>query len=80
MLVLTHGEHFLSVEISLFLKIMIFVLVGGVRCKVQDRVSLCGPGCPRTQSVDQAGLELTEICLFLGLKEWAATTQLIMNF
>jgi hypothetical protein len=24
----------------------------------QDRVSLCNPGCPRTHSVDQAGLEL----------------------
>ena len=23
-----------------------------------DRVSLCSPGCPRTHSVDQAGLEL----------------------
>ena len=29
----------------------------------QDRVSLCSPGCPGTHSVDQAGLELTEICL-----------------
>jgi hypothetical protein len=25
----------------------------------RDRVSLCGPGCPGTHSVDQAGLELT---------------------
>jgi hypothetical protein len=25
------------------------------------RVSLNSPGCPRTHSVDQAGLELTEI-------------------
>jgi hypothetical protein len=24
----------------------------------RDRVSLCSPGCPRTHSVDQAGLEL----------------------
>jgi hypothetical protein len=31
----------------------------------QDRVSLCSLGCPRTPSVDQAGLELrdSEICL-----------------
>ena len=29
----------------------------------QDRVFLCSPGCPGTRSVDQAGLELTEICL-----------------
>ena len=26
----------------------------------QDRVSLCNSGCPGTQSVDQAGLELTD--------------------
>ena len=31
---------------------------------------LCSPGCPRTLSVDQAGLELTEICLTLPLKYW----------
>ena len=30
---------------------------------LQDRVSLCSPGCPRTHSVDQAGLKLTEIPL-----------------
>jgi hypothetical protein len=28
-----------------------------------DRVSLCSPGCPRTHSLDQTSLELTEICL-----------------
>jgi hypothetical protein len=27
----------------------------------QDRVSLCSPGCPGTQSVDQAGLELRNL-------------------
>jgi hypothetical protein len=38
----------------------------------QDRVSLCSPGCPRTQSVDQAGLELRNLLAsssqVLGLK------------
>lgn len=29
----------------------------------RDRVSLYSPGCPVTDSVDQAGLLLTEICL-----------------
>ena len=29
-------------------------------------VSLCSPGCPRTYSVDQTGLKLTEICLPLS--------------
>ena len=29
----------------------------------EDRVSLCSPGCFGTQSVDQAGLKLTEIPL-----------------
>ena len=39
---------------------------------LEDRVSLCSLGCPGTHSVDQAGLELTEIHLPLpplGLKE-----------
>lgn len=26
----------------------------------QDRVSLCGPGCPRTHYVDQAGFEIKD--------------------
>jgi hypothetical protein len=48
--------------------------VGTAECKAtflfcfvvfQDGVSLCSPGCPGTCSVDQAGLELTEICLLL---------------
>ena len=35
----------------------------------QDRVFLCGsPGCLGTHSVDQAGLELIDICLFLPPK------------
>ena len=29
----------------------------------RDKVSVCSPGCPGTCSVDQAGLELTEILL-----------------
>ena len=33
----------------------------------QDTVCLCNPGCPGDLSVDQAGLELTEICLPLSL-------------
>lgn len=35
-----------------------------------DRVSLCGPGCPRTSSEDQASLELTEISLPLPPPEY----------
>jgi hypothetical protein len=35
----------------------------GVFLFFRDRVSLCSPGCPGTHSVDQAGLELKEICL-----------------
>jgi hypothetical protein len=34
------------------------------------RVSLCSPGCLRTCSVDQAGLELTEVRLPLSHKCW----------
>jgi hypothetical protein len=32
---------------------------------LRHRVSLCSPYCPGTHSVDQAVLELTEICLCL---------------
>jgi hypothetical protein len=35
-----------------------------------DRISLCGPSCPGTCSVDQAGLELVEIHLPLPLEYW----------
>ena len=39
-------------------------------CLLRDKVSLCSPGCSRTRSVDQAGLELTEIhsLLSAGIK------------
>jgi hypothetical protein len=47
------------------------ILGGGV----QDRVSLCSPGCPGTHSVDQAGLKLrnlpTSASQVLGLKACA---------
>jgi hypothetical protein len=40
------------------------VFVWPVGLVFQNRVSLCSPSCPGTHSVDQAGLELTEIlCL-----------------
>jgi hypothetical protein len=43
----------------------------------RDRVSLCGPGCPGTHSVDQAGLELrnppASASQVLGLKARATT-------
>ena len=46
----------------------------------QDRVSLCNSsGCPGTHSVDQAGLQLTEInllCAVLELKVCATTSWL----
>ena len=35
-----------------------------------NRVSLCSPSYARTISVDQAGLELTEICLPLPPEGW----------
>jgi hypothetical protein len=46
----------------------------------QDRVSLCSPGCPRTHSVDQAGLKLRNLPAsafqVLGLKACTTTTRL----
>jgi hypothetical protein len=41
----------------------------------QDRVSLCSPSCPRTHSVNQAGLELTEIHLPLPFDCWIEGTR-----
>jgi hypothetical protein len=49
----------------------------------RDRVSLCSPGCPRTHSVDQAGLELrnppASASQVLGLKACATTAQPAKN-
>jgi hypothetical protein len=61
----------------------VFVFVFALFCFVlflflflRDRVSLCSAGCPGTHSVDQAGLELTDLpasaSRVLGLK--ACTT------
>jgi hypothetical protein len=55
----------------------IFFMGGGFR----DRVSLCSPGCPRTHSVDQAGLELgnppASASQVLGLKACTTAARLI---
>jgi hypothetical protein len=51
---------FLKNEFTIFLSLLLFLFV----CSVfvfRDRVSLHSLGCPRTCSVDQAGLRLTEI-------------------
>jgi hypothetical protein len=46
---------------------------------VQDRVSLCSLGCPRTHTVDQAGLKLSNLpasaTQVLGLKVCVTTAQ-----
>jgi hypothetical protein len=45
-----------------------------------DRVSLCGPGCPGTHSVDQIGLKLrnppASASQVLGLKSCTTNAQL----
>jgi hypothetical protein len=50
----------------------------------RDRVSLCSLGCPGTQSVDQAGLELRNLpasaSRVLGLKVRATNTRLSFVF
>jgi hypothetical protein len=50
----------------------------------QDRVSLCGPGCPGTHSVDQAGLELRNLpasaSQVLGLKACTTTPSYVFIF
>ena len=50
----------------------------------RDRVSLYSPGCPGTNSVDQAGLELrnppASASQMLGLKVCATTDQPLVVF
>jgi hypothetical protein len=44
----------------------LFVSLGGLLVSwlvFGDSISLCSPGSPGTHSIDQAGLESTEICL-----------------
>jgi hypothetical protein len=59
---------------------VLFCFVCFVLLVFRDRVSLCSPGCPGTQSVDQAGLELrnppASASQVLGLKACATTAQL----
>jgi hypothetical protein len=62
-----------------------FVLVGFVFVFVfRDRVSLCSPGCPRTHSVGQAGLQLRNLpasaSQVLGLKACATTPGCHLGF
>jgi hypothetical protein len=67
-----HGSEARSSAISLSLFFFFGVF--------QDRIFLCGPGCPGTHSVDQAGLELrnppASASQVLGLKACATTAWL----
>jgi hypothetical protein len=60
----TYYNSFFFKSLSLSLFFFLFVL--------RDRISLCSPGCPGTHSVDQAGLELSDLpasaSRVLGLK------------
>jgi hypothetical protein len=59
---------FLSVCLSVFLPSFFhsFFLSFCLFWDFRDRVLLCSPSCPRTCSVGQDGLELTETCLPLS--------------
>jgi hypothetical protein len=63
-----------------FLVFFLFVWFWFWSLVFQDRVSLHNPGCPRTHSVDQAGLELRNLPASasqgLGLKVCATTAWL----
>jgi hypothetical protein len=57
--------------------LLLFVVVVVVVVIFRDRVSLCGPGCPGTHSVEQAGLGLrnppASASQVLGLQACATT-------
>jgi len=62
---------FASLFVCLFVCLFVF----------QDRVSLWSPDSPGTYSVDQAGLELTEIQLpSAGIKDMHTTTHQLFFF
>lgn len=72
-LVFWWGFSFLGFFVWLFSWVFLFC-VGFLF--FQDRVLLCGSGCPGTCSVDQAGFELTQFrLLLLGFKACTATAQ-----
>jgi hypothetical protein len=54
---------FSLLSISQFLDLIIYLVF-------QDKVSLCSPDCPGTPSVEQAGLELTELHLSPPPESW----------
>jgi hypothetical protein len=66
---------FFCLFVWFFVFVFVFVFVF-----LQDRVSLYSPGCPRTYSVDQAGLELrnppASASQALGLKTCTTTARL----
>jgi hypothetical protein len=73
---LQNAQFVLTTQINIAVELC-FMSFGGV----QDRVSLCSPGCPGTHSVDQAGLELrnppASASQVLGLQVCATTAQLL---
>lgn len=58
----------LSLQPPTYFSVLFFIILFVVGFSRQ--VSLCSPSCPGIYSVDQAGMELTEICLPLPLKCW----------
>jgi hypothetical protein len=67
---------YLSIYLSIYLYMYIYIF-----SFFQDSVSLCSPGCPGNNSVDQAGLELrnspASVSQVLGLKACATTARLM---
>jgi hypothetical protein len=72
---INYPQHHFHWSISFFIFIFSFL---------QDRIYLYIPGCPGTQSVDQAGLKFRNLPAFpyqvLGLKACAKTAQLLFTF
>jgi hypothetical protein len=55
---------YVCVYVCMYVCMCVCICVCMYVCICICRVSLCSPGWPGVCSVEQAGLELTEICLF----------------
>jgi hypothetical protein len=73
-------------KIQPFVVVVVVFKTGSLFVALDDRVSLCSPGCPETHSIDQDGLKLRNLpasasaSQVLRLKACTATARTKYNF